>query len=34
MKSGRGFDDANDQRVADLTNTPYRVARQLAAESA
>jgi len=29
VKSGRGFYDDNDQRVADLTNKLYRIARQL-----
>lgn len=29
VKSGRGFYDDNDQRVADLTNKLYRLARQL-----
>lgn len=33
VKSGRGFDDDNDQHVADLTTGLYRIARQLAAES-
>jgi 3-hydroxybutyryl-CoA dehydrogenase len=29
VKSGRGFYDDNDQRVADLTNKLYQIARQL-----
>jgi 3-hydroxybutyryl-CoA dehydrogenase len=33
VKSGRGFYDDNDQRVAELTSKLYQVARQLAAES-
>jgi 3-hydroxybutyryl-CoA dehydrogenase len=33
VKSGRGFYDDNDQRVADLTNELYKIARQLAADS-
>ncbi len=33
VKSGRGFYDDNDQRVADLTKKLYEVARQLAAGS-
>jgi 3-hydroxybutyryl-CoA dehydrogenase len=33
VKSGRGFYDDNDQRVADLTSELYRVARQLGADS-
>jgi 3-hydroxybutyryl-CoA dehydrogenase len=33
VKSGRGFYDDNDRRVADLTNRLYRIAHQLAAES-
>jgi 3-hydroxybutyryl-CoA dehydrogenase len=34
VKSGRGFYDDNEQRVADLTNKLYRIARQLGDESA
>lgn len=34
VKSGRGFYDDNDQRVADLTNKLYRIARQLGSDSA
>jgi 3-hydroxyacyl-CoA dehydrogenase len=34
VKSGRGFYDDNDQRVAGLTSNLYEIARQLAAESA
>jgi 3-hydroxyacyl-CoA dehydrogenase len=34
VKSGRGFYDDNDQRVADLTNRLYRIARQLDSDSA
>jgi hypothetical protein len=34
VKSGRGLYGANDQRVADLTKWLYRIARQLATESA
>jgi 3-hydroxybutyryl-CoA dehydrogenase len=33
LKSGRGFYDDNDERVADLTTRLYRVAGQLAAGS-
>ena len=33
VKSGRGFYDDNDRRVADLTDRLYRIAHQLAAES-
>lgn len=33
VKSGRGFYDDNDRRVADLTSRLYRIAHQLAAES-
>ena len=33
VKTGRGFYDDNDQRVAALTSELYRVARQLAADS-
>jgi 3-hydroxyacyl-CoA dehydrogenase len=33
VKSGRGFYDS-DQRVADLTNKLYRIARQLGSDSA
>jgi 3-hydroxybutyryl-CoA dehydrogenase len=33
VKSGRGFYDDNDQRVADLTTKLYQVARQLAADT-
>jgi 3-hydroxybutyryl-CoA dehydrogenase len=33
VKSGRGFYDDNDQRVAELTSKLYRTARQLAADS-
>jgi 3-hydroxybutyryl-CoA dehydrogenase len=33
VKSGRGFYDDNEQRVADLTSELYRVARQLGADS-
>jgi 3-hydroxybutyryl-CoA dehydrogenase len=33
VKSGQGFYDDNDQRVAELTSELYRIARQLAAES-
>jgi len=33
VKSGRGFYDDNDRRVADLTNRLYRIAYQLADES-
>jgi 3-hydroxybutyryl-CoA dehydrogenase len=32
VKSGRGFYDDNEQRVADLTNQLYRIARQLDSE--
>jgi 2-polyprenyl-6-methoxyphenol hydroxylase-like FAD-dependent oxidoreductase len=32
VKSGQGFYDDNDQRVAELTSELYRIARQLAAE--
>jgi 3-hydroxybutyryl-CoA dehydrogenase len=34
VKSGRGFYDDNEQRVADLTDKLYRVARQLGSDSA
>jgi 3-hydroxybutyryl-CoA dehydrogenase len=34
VKSGRGFYDDNDQRVADLTNKLYRIALQLDSASA
>jgi 3-hydroxyacyl-CoA dehydrogenase len=34
VKSGRGFYDDNDERVAELTNTLYRIARQLDSDSA
>ena len=34
VKSGRGFYDDNDQRVAELTNKLYRIARQLSSDSA
>jgi len=34
VKSGRGFYDDNDQRVAELTNKLCRVARQLDSASA
>lgn len=34
VKSGRGFYDDNDERVADLTTKLYRIARQLDADSA
>jgi 3-hydroxybutyryl-CoA dehydrogenase len=34
VKSGRGFYDDNDQRVADLTNELYRIALQLDSASA
>jgi 3-hydroxybutyryl-CoA dehydrogenase len=33
VKSGRGFYDDNDQRVADLTNRLYRIAPQLDSDS-
>jgi len=33
FKSGQGFYDNNVQRVADLTNELYKIARQLAADS-
>lgn len=33
VKSGRGFYDDNDQRVAELTSKLYQIARQLAADS-
>jgi len=33
FKSGQGFYDNNAQRVADLTNELYKIARQLAADS-
>jgi 3-hydroxyacyl-CoA dehydrogenase len=32
VKSGRGFYDDNDQRVADLTNKLYRIAREIGAD--
>lgn len=34
VRSGRGFYDDNDQRVADLTTKLYRIARQLDSDSA
>jgi 3-hydroxyacyl-CoA dehydrogenase len=34
VKSGRGFYDDNDQRVADLSRELYRIARELGSESA
>ena len=34
VKSGRGFYDDNDQRVADFTNKLYRIAGQLSSDSA
>ena len=34
VKSGHGFYDDNDQRVAELTNKLYRIARQLSRDSA
>jgi 3-hydroxybutyryl-CoA dehydrogenase len=34
VKSGRGFYDDNDERVADLTTKLYRIARQLDTDSA
>jgi 3-hydroxyacyl-CoA dehydrogenase len=34
VKSGRGFYDDNDQRVAELTGRLYRIARQLDSDSA
>ncbi len=34
VKSGQGFYDDNDQRVADLTIKLYRIARQLEDDSA
>jgi 3-hydroxybutyryl-CoA dehydrogenase len=34
VKSGRGFYDNNDQRVAELTNKLYEIARQLDSDSA
>jgi 3-hydroxybutyryl-CoA dehydrogenase len=34
VKSGRGFYDDHDQRVADLTSKLYRIARQLGSDSA
>lgn len=33
VKTGQGFYDDNEQRVADLTNKLYRVARQLGSDS-
>jgi 3-hydroxybutyryl-CoA dehydrogenase len=33
VKSGQGFYDDNDQRVADLTNELYRIARQIGTDS-
>jgi 3-hydroxybutyryl-CoA dehydrogenase len=34
VKSGRGFYDDNEERVADLTNKLYRIARELDSDSA
>jgi 3-hydroxybutyryl-CoA dehydrogenase len=34
VKSGQGFYDDNDQRVASLTSQLYRIAAQLSSESA
>ena len=34
VKSGRGFYDDNDQRVALMTNELYRIARQLGSDPA